>query len=93
MDATLALTCQRCLEPIGPDTPYRVWINTGKCRRCLIGRSSSGNECSWCLEEFWIAPKDGESHGICRRHEQEMAARVAARRELQKAPGRGEGAA
>jgi hypothetical protein len=65
------LHCQRCLAPLDPSTPYAAWIATGKCRRCLIARSESGNECSWCLAEFRIDPTPGESHGICARHERE----------------------
>jgi hypothetical protein len=66
------LTCQRCLEPLTSETPAGTWINTGQCRRCLIARSESGNECAWCLSEFGIEPRVNDSHGICRRHEREL---------------------
>jgi hypothetical protein len=28
--------------------------------------------CSWCLKEKGIAPTQGDSHGICRKHELEV---------------------
>lgn len=75
----MTLTCNRCGQTTGLDTPYRTWIATGRCRACLIGRSESNNECSWCLEEFQIEAKPGESHGICARHSDEMDSRIASR--------------
>lgn len=81
------IRCQRCLEPLTPDTPYAVWIATGKCRRCLIARSESGHECAWCLGEFKIEPREDESHGICERHVAKVGAEFEAlRKNLVPAP-------
>lgn len=30
------------------------------------------NPCAWCLAEHGQAPQPGDSHGICRRHRNEM---------------------
>ncbi len=70
------LTCHHCLRWIGSDTPYHTWIETGKCRRCIVAKSENGHECAWCLDEWRIAPKPGESHGICERHAQILTATV-----------------
>lgn len=42
--------------------------------------TKSGNPCSWCLTAHGVAATPGDSHGICQRHYDEMAARVAARK-------------
>lgn len=54
----------------------------GECRiaQTKIGRSASGNECAWCCAEFKVAPTPNVSHGICQRHADEMATRIAARK-------------
>lgn len=30
------------------------------------------NTCAWCLQEAGEAPQDGDSHGICARHAEQM---------------------
>ena len=35
------LRCLKCGEIIQHDTPRAVWVNTGKCRACLIGRAAN----------------------------------------------------
>jgi hypothetical protein len=43
-----------------------------------VGRTKSGNACSWCLEAANVAPTPGDSHGICEYHFLEIKARVLA---------------
>jgi hypothetical protein len=46
----------------------------------VIGRSRTGNPCSWCLAEARVKADSRDSHGICERHLADLKHEIAVRR-------------
>ena len=56
-------------------------VGRGGRQRQPIAYSEQGNPCAWCLRDAGVKAKPGDSHGICRRHADELTAPARARKE------------
>lgn len=83
----VGIRCERCGELLThPADSADDFVYSGKCGACLgrysrlVGKSASGNDCSWCLDAYRIPADPRESHGICARHLAGLKAEIEARR-------------